>query len=773
MCITNHRRYVLFGAATTIASLWLCSVPSLSQAQTSTSTTLPPVSVDPPRQRERATTVRTRSVAPKRASRVVPRQSAERPPAARPATTVGTTHTIGDPPPAYAGGQVATGGRVGFLGNLAYANSPFSSVSYTSELIRNQQATSVGDVLLNDPTVRVAQGFGNFAELYIIRGFPLYGDDLALNGLYGIVPRQFVAAPLVERVEILRGVSAFVNGAAPGNSGVGGSVNLVPKRAPLYDLNSLTIGYESSGQVLSTIDVARRFGDFKEWGVRVGATGRTGETSVDGQDRKLGAASLDVDYNGENARFSADLGYQDHHLDRPRPQVGLAGAPPSPPTADQNYAQPWTYANDRNLFFVTRGEVDLTESVTAWASGGFRFGDEDNVLANPTATSTGSLSAYRFDNVRKDTAFSGDAGVRATFDTGPVGHRVVVSGAGTTLDSKNAYAFSNFAGFSAGTLYNPVGVALPAANYYLGGVLSDPLTTEKTRTSSFAVADTMSFLSESILLTLGGRYQKVSQDTFNYNTGALGSAAEGSAVTPVVGLVVKPLRGVSLFANYAEALQRGGIAPATSGGKVILNAGEALSPYVSKQYEVGAKFDGGNFGATLSLFSITQQQAIVENQIYQAAGEQRNRGVELSFYGEPVKGVRLLGGVTGIDPKLQNTQNGLYNGNNAVGVPRFQGNLGAEWDLPFIPGMTVDGRLIYTGKQYTDAANINQVDSWTRLDLGLRYATAWNKTRVTYRFRVLNLANESYWASVGGYPGANYLVQGAPRTFLANMSVDF
>ncbi|MDA6076290.1 TonB-dependent receptor plug domain-containing protein [Edwardsiella anguillarum] len=53
-------------------------------------------------------------------------------------------------------------------------------------MIEQQQAVSVADVLQNDPTVRVAKGFGNFQELYMIRGFPVYSDDMTLNGVYGI-----------------------------------------------------------------------------------------------------------------------------------------------------------------------------------------------------------------------------------------------------------------------------------------------------------------------------------------------------------------------------------------------------------------------------------------------------------------------------------------------------------------------------------------------------------------------------------------------------------
>lgn len=129
-------------------------------------------------------------------------------------------------PEAYAGGQVARGGRVGFLGNKDFLDTPFNTTSYTQELIKDQQARSVADVLQNDPSVRIARGFGNFQELYVIRGFPLNSDDLAYNGLYGLLPRQYVATELLERVEVLRGASAFLNGMTPGSSGLGGTINL-------------------------------------------------------------------------------------------------------------------------------------------------------------------------------------------------------------------------------------------------------------------------------------------------------------------------------------------------------------------------------------------------------------------------------------------------------------------------------------------------------------------------------------------------------------------
>ena len=53
----------------------------------------------------------------------------------------------------YAGGQVAHGGRVGLFGALNVMDTPFATTNYTEELIRDQQARGVGDVLQNDPAV--------------------------------------------------------------------------------------------------------------------------------------------------------------------------------------------------------------------------------------------------------------------------------------------------------------------------------------------------------------------------------------------------------------------------------------------------------------------------------------------------------------------------------------------------------------------------------------------------------------------------------------------
>lgn len=673
--------------------------------------------------------------------------------------------------PAYAGGQVARGGRVGLFGALDVMDAPFSATNYTEELVRNQQATGIGDVLKNEPTVRVAKGFGNFQELYVVRGFPVYSDDMTYNGVYGVLPRQFVAAELVERIEVFRGANSFLNGAAPGGSGVGGAFNVVPKRAD-EPLTRATVGYGTEGQIYGALDGARRFGAEQQFGARLNLVRRDGETAIAGQDRRLSVAALGLDYDDGRLRFTADLGYQDHRIDAPRPSVSPTSEIPAAPDAASNFAQPWTYTDEEQLFGVVRGEFDFTQNLTGWAALGGRDGKETNVLANPTALTGGAISAYRFDNAREDEVISADAGLRAAFATGGFEHLLVASVSTIRSTSRNAYAFSNFAGF-AGNLYSPVPVPPPTANFFVGGDLNNPGVTEEVDNRSFALADMITFWDGRMIATLGARYQEIETTSFDYNSGLQVSQYADDAITPAFGLVYKATDAVSVYANYAEALTPGQIAPGTANGVPILNAGEITAPFRSKQYEAGVKFDQGSFGGTVSIFSLTQPSAIVAANRFVVDGEQEHRGVEISVFGEPAPGLRVLGGATVLNAERERTQGGGFDGKTAIGVPEQQANLNLEYDLPTLPGLTVEGRLVYTGKQFANEANTLELDAWTRLDLGARYSLDVSGQPVTLRARVENLTDESDWLSAGGYPGANYLVLGAPRTFILSASVDF
>jgi iron complex outermembrane recepter protein len=678
--------------------------------------------------------------------------------------------------PAYPGGQVARGGRAGILGTKDAMDTPFSITSYTNELIQDRHARSVGDVLQNDPTVRVARGFGNFQEAFFIRGFILDSDDTAYNGLYSLLPRQYIATELFERVEVLRGASAFLNGASPNGGGLGGSINLLPKRAPNEPLNRVTFGVASGGQTQVAADIARRFGPDGNTGIRVNAAARSGGTAVDDEHSKLGLLAVGLDWRSRDVRLSGDIGWQDHQLRNTRTNVTLGSTVTSVPTApdnQSNFAQPWSYSNERDLFGTLRGEWDLSPTTTAWAAAGARRGEEANSLANLTVSngSTGAASTYRFDNTRKDSVNTGELGLRGKLQTGSVGHEWVAVASHYDFEKKNAYAM-DWRNTHATNLYTPATTSLPgfSADTLFGGDLANPRRTGTTRLTSFALGDTMSLMDNRLLFTLGLRHQKMEIANYAYGTAVQTDRYDQSRTSPLLAAVYKLDKGLSVYANYVEGLSQGQTAP-----REAANRGQALAPYVSKQKEVGIKFEAGRVGGSVALFSTTKPRAFLNaaDNIFSTGGKDRHQGVELAVQGEAIKGLRVLGGLTWLDAKQLTTGSAATDGQRVIGVPKLQANLGAEWDVPGVPGLAVDGRLVHTGASYANATNTLRVPGWNRLDVGARYLTEVQGRLVTLRARIDNLTNRNDWASVGGYPGSGYLVVGAPRTLSLSVSVDF
>ena len=688
----------------------------------------------------------------------------------------------------YAGGQVARGGRIGILGTQDNMDVPFNVTSYTNELIQNQQARSVADVLRNDPSVRVARGFGNFQESYFIRGFLLGSDEVAYNGLYSLLPRQYVAAELFERVEVLKGASAFLAGAAPGGGGIGGSINLLPKRAPNDPLTQLTVSGGAGTQGSVAADIARRFGPDNNTGVRLNAVRREGNTGVDDEKTELSVLALGVDWQSRDLRLSVDVGHQDNKLKRARTNVTLGSGLTSIPTApdnDSNWAQDWSYSNERDTFGTFRAEYDLSENTTAWGAFGMRRSTEENSLANITVTDaiTGDGNTRRADNYREDIVKSAEIGIRTKLRTGSVGHNLVASVSTYYLSSENAYSWSPAGGIST-NLYNPTQSAPPVTTTPVtsGGLMNDPNVTTRKQFNSIAVGDTLSFADDRVLLTLGVRQQKLDVRSYNYYTGVQNEGGNGgydkSRISPVVGLVWKATDRLSAYANYIESLAQGAVAPLSDGGRAVTNANAVFSPYVAKQKEIGVKYDAGRIGGGVAFFTTDKPSSLLTQtspttSVFSVNGEDRHQGVEFTVYGEATRNLKLLGGLTLLDAKQKKTSNGLTDGNKVIGVPDVQANIGLEWKVPGIEGLSLDSQIISTGRVYADNANTLRVPGWTRLDLGARYLSEIGGRLVTWRARINNATDKDYWASVGGYPGSGYLVLGTPRTVVVSATIDF
>jgi len=119
------------------------------------------------------------------------------------------------------------------------------------------------------------------------------------------------------------------------------------------------------------------------------------------------------------------------------------------------------------------------------------------------------------------------------------------------------------------------------------------------------------------------------------------------------------------------------------------------------------------------------------------------------------------------DAKLTRTAGGVNQGNDAAGVPDRTFNLGLDWDTPWVPGLSLNGRVINTSSVYADAQNRLSVPAWTRLDLGARYVTRVANKPVVLRANLENVQNKNYWVT------STYVTVGAPRTLMLSASVDF
>lgn len=693
------------------------------------------------------------------------------PPAAGPRpTSTQTTSTTnggeGTPPgtaPAFAGGQVASGGRVGILGNTDVKKTPFTITSYTDKFIRDRQAPTITQALALDPAVRAEQSRGGTVDAFTIRGFPFNEGNVgefAFAGVYGVAPNSRIFTDYAERIEVLEGPSATISGVAP-NGAIGGVINIVPKLAG-NDLTRVTMSIDSIDYAGLQLDIARRYGRQREWGVRFVGAGYGGHANVERQYERTGIGYLGLDYQGDRARSFLYLLSQDDRYNAPsRPFLASAGVGPVPaaPSGTLNISQPWEYSRQYDNSALFRQEIDILPNVTVFGDLGGASGRVNRFFGNPTiTTSAGTFTntpGFFDQSVRR---YSYDGGLRAGFDTGVVHHAFVLQQSvyhdEVTRQLNSARAYTS-------NIYDP---ALQPVQFPNTLGPRAPLAADKL--AGFTLVDTLSVLRERVLLTVGVRRQEVDTSNFRSNVGTLSSYVDAYAITPLVGLVLRPTENVSLYGNFTEGLTRGDAAPVQA-----TNSGTVLPPYLSTQYEVGAKGQFGGLGTALALFQISKANGELNPStlLFSATGEQRVRGIEFKTYGELRPGVRVLGGVTYLAGTLTRTATLANVGNNPIGVPHVQLNIGGEYDLPFIRGGTVVGAVIHTGRQFVDLANRQPISDWTRLDLGTRYVTLVDGRRTTFRFNVENVTGTDYYTGVASF--GTFFV-GSPRTYFGSISVD-
>lgn len=656
----------------------------------------------------------------------------------------------------YAAGQLAADSRTGLLGNKNFMDTPFNTVSYTEKFISNRQAQDIGAVIgATDPSVYVPNK-RTLQESFFIRGFSV--TEVTFNGLEGMAPYFRGSTEMAERIEVLKGPSALLNG-MPRNGAVGGNINIVPKRAWDKPLERLTATYESKGLAGIHADVGRRFGEANQFGIRFNGVYRDGNTAVDNQRQKMALAAFGLDWRGERFRLSADIYKQREHLQAIDLVVITAISPgvtqlPAPKKGHVSLAPKWAYTNNNAEVVVLRGDVNLTDMVNAYAAWGYSKHSFDSIVSRKMLLNDAgdlSYSRQRFTAVNHEQISSQEAGLKGHFNTGSVDHdwsiaanRYVLKG--QYIRGPSTQSVTNYYHLDFGVA--PLVRSLPAFH------------SELTLTG-YAIADTLSFASDRIQWTAGVRQQNITAGN-----------DDKSRLSPATALLAHLTDQISVYSNYTEGLSQGGTAPIYA-----VNSGEILKPYQTRQYEVGVKLDADNFTSTLSLFQIKQPSAYVDpvTNRYDVYGLQRNRGVEWCFFAEPATGLRFIGGASYIQAVLTETLNAASKGKQITGVPEILAKLNTEYDISALSGLTLIGNIHYVSKRYATDDHRLSLPSYTIVDFGARYTISIATKPIIVQAMIQNVTNKAHWlgSRVGGDGSGLSGGLGAPRTFMLLTSVEF
>lgn len=652
-------------------------------------------------------------------------------------------------PPEAPGGQAATGARLGMLGNTEILDAPISINSYTSQVIQDRQARTLADVLQNDPSVRFTTNSGHMLEHFKMRGMDVNGPSIAINGMFGIGLGGHIPTEFIERVEVLRGPSALLAGMSP-DENMGGTINLVTKRATSEPITNFTTSYSSKSYFQGHVDVGRRFGDEQQLGIRFNGVYGSGDTGVDDQKkgRRLGALALD--YRGDSWELKLDAFTNREKIENGSQGMygllsgrGVVGVNQlvDVPSARSNMFR-GTHGDYQTDAVMLRGDFDINENLSAYAAAGaanswgrgLMFGTR--VIVNDTA---GNATGFVYNVNTVNRGRTAETGLKGRFATGSVLHNITASA--SWLEYKTGTNSRASQGWPQ-HIYDPVSPPVfpgdPGVPDFNG--FNNILT-------SYALADTMDIADGKVLLTVGARLQRVKQRNNGYNE---------SKLSPSLGIVVKPWgENTSLFANYMEGLSPGDIVPLNFG---YSNEGESFKPLQTRQIEFGIKQRLGSYTHTISAFQIDRPTLVdvdTGTDLYMTDdGKKRVRGVEWTAFGKVSDTVSLLGGVSYIDAKQRDT------GFQTWGAPKWSANLGLDWETP-IHGLSVGGRAVYTGKQWADSRNTIELPSWHRFDLNARYATKVASVPVTFNLYIENVTGRDYWS---GLFADGYLMPASPRT---------
>ncbi len=656
-------------------------------------------------------------------------------------------------------------------------DTPFSTTTISAEVIRDQQAKSLLDVIKNDPSVSPADD-PLWYDRVNVRGFYLSTDAVYRDG-FSINDQGSIALENKAAVEINKGLSALRYGA----TSPGGTVNYAVKRPTSEPLRNISLTADGHGSRGAHADVGGRLGDQRQFGYRINVAAEELRSHVDAfeGDKKFFSGFFDWQL-GDKLSLELDLEHQRLNKisvrtpslwwwgwDEDAAAVAAAQAA-YPRLGPKTYAaQAWAREPNRQTYAVARAHYQISDT---WKT---TFAVHDSSLKRDqnassvwnTVAPDGEYEAdiYYAPNQERNyrayqLVFQGDV------QQGAMRHELAFGYDRLQRDMIYPEAVYQSIGFD--NLFSPRGLPRPP----LGPNDAGPAyLASRTRQQAWFVTDNLVINSQ--WRVFGGLRHTSIQQFEGSATAPAAKSYDKSSVNPTLGVVYKPVPAGTLYVSYAEGIEQGGVVS----GPTYTNNNQQLAPLKSKQYEAGVKWELGRDAlVTAALFEINKGLEIDVNngngtRTRVQDGRQVHRGVELTASGRITPELRLIAGLAFLDAEIQKTSNAALLGKKPQGVPDWQANLFADYALnQWLPGLSVNGGLYFGGRKAVDAANLWMADSHVRLDAGAKYTHRLSgDQQVTYRLNIDNLTDKRYLANTTW--GA--LQFGAPRTVRLSANFSF
>ena len=686
----------------------------------------------------------------------------------------------------------------GTLDGAALAETPLSATVVTRDLLNDQAARVLSDLVKNDASVGEDYAPVGYYGDFEIRGFPIdLATGLEINGLT-IAGEQDVPLENKERVELLKGIAGVESGVAS----AGGLIEFITKRPAL--VKDMDVATDHRGSAFGDVDLGRFFGAQKQAGARVNLAGERIQSYVNGADgwRAMGAGAADWKMS-PRAILKTDFEYQ-HKLERSVCGYQLLGGTtlpdlhkvyPSTMLGEQQWEKPNTFDTYNT---GARFDFDLSHGWHGFGAAGYSHSlIDDNVVyaygcgyEADCYSSGGSSPDYFFapdggydiydyrnpGELRIDA--DAEALVMGRIKTGPLVHDV--AGGGELF--RRSVQQPGY--FSADNSVSPDGVIQDGAVYTFVGSeniyqpnsafpIESPIQQagprrlwENNHQGSALVQDRV-HLPGRLQLLAGGRYDSLRDHNYSLTAtdpSVAPTFTDKGIWLPQYAVTYTPIDSVTLYGNYGVLLSLGPQAPWWAGSYF-------LGPYFTRQAEIGAKYEPGRrILLSTALFRMRAPFFYPKGNdggddlTFVSEGHETHSGVEVNAEGKAANWLRLDASAAVIRAISSGSGTPGFDDKQVINVPRFRTALFADLTVPHARGLHVMPGWSYTARKYATRDDAVSVSGYNLFNLGARYTIGGEQGRTTLRLYADNITDKRYWKDTGASYGDTFIHLGAPTT---------